>query len=149
MMLEKERGDLVGTEFGTMWTRSTLSNGRTGHALRENADANADSIRYTNVVNGVMKENPDPYYGGILADVSQSTTRILSRWSRAHSKQEMGLGKSLAIIALIATSLDYLEKNSSLSPHPTGFEGFEEYHVQSQPRSTLVVTPRVSKSGGL
>jgi hypothetical protein len=30
MMLEKERGDLVGTQFGTMWIPTTLSSGYNG-----------------------------------------------------------------------------------------------------------------------
>ena len=69
-------------------------------------------FRYRNIVTGkYQNKQPHPIYGGLLADVSLSLMLLYYR-IQADSSKDMGLGKTLSALALIAWSLDMFDETS-------------------------------------
>ena len=102
-MNEKENGTLDAPDFSTLWRPVSLQHGFTA---------------YKNLVNGLIKEEPNLCLGGLLAD-------------------EMGLGKTLTTLALVTHTLD---SQKGLDFAKSGSLDSEE---GTKPcKTTLVITPK-------
>ena len=106
-MLEKEHGHIQGNEFGSLWEDV---GSKTGHIRLDISTSewvsydNLNIYRYKNTITGSLRDTrPQICLGGILADVSAIGYSLRSL---ANFRKEMGLGKTLATLALIASSIE-------------------------------------------
>lgn len=133
-MIERECGFTKNAQFASLWNPVDPP-GPTVQLVKYALDQPAmhfflqHPIRYRHKVTGICDRDPKLFYGGILADVS---VPMLLDIATDNMFKEMGLGKTLSLLALVCSSLDSFG-NQEKSPN------------DGTSRATLIVTPKSSK----